>query len=194
MISDYHKKYQEQSDDRIDHKIDAKKQELIAIKEAGLAPRLDNGVIDVCVLGCGDRRFVDGHRRIFSEVYSCETNIVTLDIAIEHLREAANVIQHDITNRLPNGPYDVTYGHVVLKFIPSDKQWDVVENSVSALKPGGIAIHILDEADYSDPAKTSEGGYSPVDLGLITKRLEAEQFTYKLVPIEYGKALVIVSK
>ncbi len=90
-------------------------------------------------MGCGDKRFIDGHRQYSREYLGDPPHVTTLDISIEHLEGGSDVIQHDITQPLPNGPYDITYAHVVLKFIEQSRQWAVIDNSYKALKAGGIA-------------------------------------------------------
>lgn len=193
MLSVYHQKYANQSDEEIRRRIDAKEHELTAIKAANAAPTTGSKLIDVCVMGCGDKRFVEGHRLIFQKVFGRPTHVSTLDINIEHLQGEADVTQHDITQPLPGGPYDITYAHVVLKFIDEGKHWAVIKNSYQVLKAGGIAIHVLDTEDYSEPDKMKDSGYHPVDLGSIKESLDEKNITYREVTIEYGLALILIS-
>jgi hypothetical protein len=192
MLSQYHNKYANQPDAELQRRIDAKERELIAIKAAGVAPQAGNGVLKVGVMGCGDKRFVEGHRQIFASVFGRPVQVITMDISIEHLDGEANIIKHDITEPLPEGPYDVTYAHVVLKFIDESKQGAAVENSYSALTPGGVAIHVLDTEDYADHEKVTASGYHPVDLETIKHKLDEMNIKYREVPIEYGLALVLL--
>jgi SAM-dependent methyltransferase len=193
MLSRYHQKYANQPDGELQRRIDAKEYELIAIKEANAEPITGSELLDVCVMGCGDKRFIEGHRRIFQKVFGRPTHVTTLDINIEHLQGEADAVQHDITQPLPGGPYDVAYAHVVLKFIEESKQWAVVENSYRALKPGGIAVHVLDTEDYSEPDKVKDFGNHPVDIDSIKESLDEKSIKYREVPVEYGLALVLLS-
>lgn len=193
MLSHYHQKYADQPDEEIERRIDAKEHELVAIKEVAVAPTTSSELLAICIMGCGDKRFIQGHRDIFKKVFGRQTDVTTLDINIEHLQGEQKVIQHDISKPLPGGPYDMTYAHVVLKFIEESKHWQVVENSYTALKPGGIAIHILDAEDYSEPKKVKASGYHPLDLKSIKENLDQKNIKYWEVPIEYGVAIVILN-
>lgn len=142
-------------------------------------------------MGCGDKRFIQGHRQIFQDVFARPTKVVTLDISVEHLEGERDVIQHDISKPLPRGPYDITYAHVVLKFVPKISHGDVIENSYSALTDGGIAIHVLDKEDYMDPDKVRASGYHPVDLAEIKDKLKESQMRFIEVSVKYGIALIL---
>ena len=115
-LSIYHQKYVEQNDDEIQHKADAKEQELASIfQEVSL--NTDSDPVRLAVLGCGDKRFVAHHKRIFENVLKRNVEVTTFDITIDHLAGESNVFQHDCTLPLRNPPYDITYAHVLLKFI-----------------------------------------------------------------------------
>jgi tRNA G37 N-methylase Trm5 len=97
----------------------------------------------IAVLGVADNRHVQGHRDLFSKILGHAVDINTFDITTEHLSGETQVYAQDVTEAIPYGPYDIVYSHVLLKFIPKEKQMRVIENSVAALKHGGIAIHVF---------------------------------------------------
>ena len=135
----------------------------------------------IFVVGCGERRLVEHHKRIFEELTGKSVKQTTSDITIDHLGGEEGIIQHDGTLPLPDGPYDIVYAHVFLKFINPDLQWQVVQNSYYALADGGIAIHIFDreEIDASDTI-ISEGKYSVV-LDSIRQKLADQDISHKVI-------------
>jgi len=193
MLSQYHQSYSEQTNEEIQRRIKAKLEELRAIfKRVRLETETET--VQIAVLGCGDKRFVSRHNRIFEEVLKKTVNIVTLDITIEHLEGEKNIIQHDCTLPLPKGHYDIVYAHVLLRFIETEKQWDSIRNSVDALKSGGLAIYIFDEKDYETKGlKLSNGLYS-VPLEEWKTKLDELSIEYAEVPVKYGLGLVILKK
>lgn len=181
MLSEYHKKYKDKSDDELARRLAFKKNELEVIKRA-VQPVFNSPILKVAVMGCGDKRFVKGHRDIFSQVFDSPVEITTFDVMIDHLAGKSNVVQHDCTHPLPGGPYDITFAHVLLRFIPKDGQLAVVMNSFNALKPGGIAIHVLDPEDYENNLVIFED---------IKQHLADRKNSYQVVELEIGIALVI---
>ncbi len=182
-LSDYHQKFIQQSDSTIDNKVRVKKEELKAIfREA--VPTIASSPIRVAVLGCGDKRFVQKHRELFTELLGGPVNLTTFDITIDHLAGEAGVIEHDCTLPLPSGPYDITYAHVLLKFIALPQQMGVILNSYNVLAKGGVAIHVLDREDYS--------GHDPVvPLEKYKSQLGAGGVSVKEIPVAFGIALVL---
>lgn len=183
MLDKYHQQYIDKSDEELDKRIAEKKKELIII-ESELKPILNSEIIDVAVMGCGDKRFISGHKKIFSEVFDRPVNIKTFDITIDHLSGEENIFEHDCTLPLPFGPYDITFAHVLLRFIAKDKQWSVVFNSYHALKPRGIAIQVLDPEDYDNNGV--------VDFPFIENALLDNKITYKKIKLAIGIALVLI--
>ena len=189
-LSKYHQKYKDQSDEEIVKKVEAKEQELLAIfQEVSL--NVNNTLIRLAVLGCGDSRFVKYHKIIFEKVLKKEIEVITFDITIEHLIGEENIIKYDCTLPLPNPPYDVTYGHVLLKFIETEKQWNLIENSYKALSRGGLAIHISDKEEIEIKEKLLPNGQFSVPLERWEEKLKKEQIKYFKIPIKYGLAFVI---
>jgi hypothetical protein len=135
----------------------------------------------VAVFGCADKRLIQGHKVIFEKVLNKKVDLTTFDISIEHLLGEDNVYQHDCTYPLPNLTYDITYSHVLLKFIPTNKQLDLIKNSFSSLNSGGIAIHILDKADYETTDKKSYGKYFTIPL--VDYKLELDNLNIKYMEI-----------
>lgn len=189
-ISAYHQKFKAQSDEEIQNKIDAKEEELEAIFEKVRLHTTDN-IVKVAVLGCGDKRFIKKHQRLFEKYVHKRVELITFDITIEHLEEEEGVYEHDCTVSLPHGPFDITYAHVLLKFIPTKKQWNLIENSYSSLKKGGLAIHVLDREDYETKNTTLDDGYYGVPIADYLQLLDQKNVKYNTIPIKYGLALVI---
>ena len=66
-LSPYHQKYADQPDEELKRRTDAKEQELASIfQEVSL--NTDSDPVKLAVLGCGDKRFVALHKRIFEQV------------------------------------------------------------------------------------------------------------------------------
>ena len=192
-LSEYHQKYSSLTDGEIQRRLQEKEEELSLIfKEAKL--RTTSDLVKVAVLGCADKRLIAGHRAIFEKLLGRLVEITTLDITVEHLAGGENVIKHDCTLPLPGGSYDITYAHVLLKFIETEKQWDLIKNSYKALKFGGLAIHVMDREDYEtgDP-QLPDGCYS-VPLQRWREKLGEEDVEYMEIPVKYGLALVICAK
>ncbi len=183
MLSQYHEKYRNQPDEELARRIEEKEKELILIREA-THPVFSLSTITIAVMGCGDRRFVQGHREIFAKVFDKTVAINTFDITIDHLAGEDSVFQHDCTMPLPFGPYDITFAHVLLRFIPKESQWKLVKNSYNALKPGGIAIHVLDPEDYQST--------ETVDLPMLEKQLVREGIKTHKVSLAIGMALILL--
>lgn len=192
-LSVYHQKYVDQSDEEIQRKADAKEQELVAIfNEVSL--NTDSDPVRLAVLGCGDKRFVAHHKRIFENVLKRNVEVITFDITIDHLTGESNVFQHDCTLPLPNPPYDITYAHVLLKFIEAEKQFDLLKNSFDALKPGGIAIHGFDWDEIKATSPKLPDGLWAVPLDQWKQKLTGLGIEYKEIPLKYGPALVLLRK
>lgn len=181
MLDKYHQQYTDKSDEELEKRIAEKKKELLIIKSE-LKPNFNSNVIDIAVMGCGDKRFIIGHNKIFSDVFRKPVNIKTFDITTAHL-SGQEIFEHDCTLPLPFGPYDITFAHVLLRFIDKAKQLDVVINSYDSLKPGGIAIHILDPEDYNN---------NLVNLSLIEASLIDRNITYKKFKLAIGIALTLI--
>jgi hypothetical protein len=186
----YHQKYSLLPDTEIQNRIDEKKEELEIIFSK-IPFRANDAIIKIAVMGCGDKRFVRGHNEIFSELLQKPIEITTFDITIDHLIGEERVIKHDCTLSIPDGPYHITYGHVLLRFIETQKQWEVINNSYKALVPGGMAIHVMDKQDYETKEINLANGLYSVPVGKWIELLKKERIKYQLVPLKYGQALVI---
>ena len=184
MLDEYHQKYANRSDKELKDRIAEKEKELILIRDA-VNPKFKSETLNIAIIGCGEKRFVAGHRDIFARVFDKPVNITTLDITIDHLVGEENIVQHDCTLPLPKGPYDITFAHVLLRYIPKEKQWDLVKNSFNSLKDGGMAIHVLDPEDD----ETTE----LVDLPAIEDNLKNESISSKKVKLPIGQALVLLN-
>lgn len=186
MLSEYHQKYAAYSDAEIASRIQAKEIGLrqVIATIGGTVPVVPE--VRVMILGCADKRFVVHHWRIFSAIYGKPVRLTTSDVTIEHLAGAEGAIQHDATEPLPGGPYDVIYGDVLVRFIEPAKQFAVLKNSYDALATGGIAIHIFAQEDFDPPA-----GYQPlpgthkVDLNALQLELTKAGIFFLEVPLRY---------
>ena len=193
VLSSYHQKYSERSDEEIKKRADAKEQELMAIFNE-VALNTDSNPVRIAVLGCGDKRFVAHHKRIFEQVLKRSVELITFDIVIDHLEGAENIVKHDCTLPLPGAPYDIAYGHVLLKFIETKKQFATLKNSFDALKPGGVAIHGFDWGEIkAETAELSDGLWS-VPLEQWKQQLTELSIEYKEIPLKYGPALILLRK
>lgn len=190
VLSDYHQQFTLKSDEDIQRRIDEKEQELVKIFESVHFSSVSD-VVRVAVLGCADKRLIQGHKIIFEKVLNKKIELTTFDLTVEHMLGEKNIIQHDCTLPLPNTPYDITYAHVLLKFIPTERQLDLIKNSFTALNSGGIAIHVLDKMDYETTDPKLPDGYFSVPLVDYKLELNKLSIEFKEIPNKYGVALVL---
>ena len=190
-LSAYHQKYVDQTDEEIAKKAEAKRDELSAIFDSCQLTTSDD-TAKVAIMGCGDKRLVQHHKKLFEDFIKKPVELTTFDITIDHLAGEENVIQHDCTLPLPNTPFDITYAHVVLRFIETEKQWDLIKNSHDALKSGGLAIHLLDKEDYETKEPLLSNGLFSVPLERWEAKLTEQGIEHKDVPVKYGMALVLL--
>lgn len=178
------------SDEEIIKRSEEKKRELEEIfKHVSLAT--NDATARVAILGCGDKRFIKHHNQMFEELLRKPVELTTFDISIEHLAGEENVFQHDCTLPIPNPPYNITFAHVLLKFIETEKQWDLIKNSVDALKEGGLAIHVFDKEDYETKERLLSNGQFAVPLHRWEQELQKLGFKFIEVYVKYGLALVV---
>jgi hypothetical protein len=190
MISEYHAKYQSKSDDEIVKRAREKFNELTRVFSA--AP-LDtqSDPVEIAVMGCGDKRFVAHHKDMFARILARDVRVTTFDIEVNHLAGEENVVKHDCSTPLPGGPYDITFGHVVLPFLEPNKQLDMTQSGYNALKPGGIQIQVLDLMNYDNDEKTLPGLHK-VGLEAIKKHATSLGARVIEVPLDIGVAIVAV--
>lgn len=189
-LSAYHSKYASLPNEEVQKRIQEKRAELDAIF-AVVRPEVSSTESNVAVLGCGDRRFVSAHRAMFSEFLRTPVVLTTFDITVNHLLGEEGVVQHDCTLQLPGGPYVVTYGHVLLKFIQTEKQWEVIRNSVNALQSGGVAIHVLDSEEVASTSPLLPNGQFAVPLSRWETELDMLGCQHWIIAVQYGVALVV---
>ena len=177
-ISKYHQKHIDRSIEETDRRIHVKELELEKIlSETGYKPAFET--VRVAVLGCADRRFVKRHTLIFEKVLGQPVELITFDITTEHLEGEEHVIQHDITTPIPNAPFDITFGHVVLKFIETAKQWVVIKNAYDALRSPGLCIFVYDMDDVDTKTPLQADGYFSVPMEEYKRRLTEEDIAFK---------------
>lgn len=143
------------------------------------------------MLGCGDKRFIKHHKVIFEELLKKPVQLTTFDISIEHLAGEDRIVQHDCTLPIPNTPYDITFAHVLLKFVETENQWDLIKNSINALKDGGLAIHVLDKENYEMQESRLPNGQFSVPLTRWKKKIDKLGYKFFEIYSKYGLALVI---
>jgi hypothetical protein len=196
-LSAYHQKYLSRSEEDMDLRVRAKEHELEQIfKEISFEP--SHVPVRIAVMGCGHKRFVRAHRETFARVLGKPVELTTFDITVDHLVGEERVVQHDCTLPLPNTPYEITLAHVVLKFIPTEKQWPLIQNSYDALSIGGMAIHVFDEDDL-DLSTSPREGYFKVSLEDYKKKIEEQGIGFQEMRIKTGpdmqeEALVLILK
>jgi hypothetical protein len=177
-ISEYHQKRINKPDEAILRRLLVKELELEKIlSEVNYIPTAD--MIRVAILGCADKRFVKLYKSMFEKFLRKTIEVTTFDITIEHLAGEDRVIQHDITKPLPNGPYDITFGHLVLRFIEADKQFSVIKNSHEALQSPGLGIFIYDKEDISTQTVKRTDGYWSIPLEEYKQKLSDEDINFK---------------
>lgn len=177
-ISDYHKKHLGRSEEETDRRILVKELELKKIlSETNYKPGFK--VVRVAVLGCADKRFVKRHKAIFEKLFQKPVEQITFDITTEHLDGEENVVQHDITTPIPNAPFDITFGHVVLKFIEPSKQWGAIKSAYDALRSPGLGIFVYDMEDITTETPIQADGYFSVPMDIYKLKLAQESMKYK---------------
>lgn len=154
----------------------------------------DSNHVRVAVLGCGDKRLIAHHKRIFGKVLQRDVEVITFDITIDHLLGELDIFQADCTLPLLNTPYDITYGHVLLKFIETEKQFDLLKNSYDTLKPGGVAIHVFDWEEVREANSRMPDGLWSVPIERWKEKLKELDIEYKEIVLKYGPALVLLHK
>lgn len=192
-LSDYHRHFCALPFEDIKRRIDEKGEEMKKIL-AECKIKTDSERIWIAVLGCADRRFVSLHRQMFQKFFDKPVEVVTFDITVDHLEGEEHVVEQDCTLTLPHNIFDITYGHVLLKFIQPERQWNALFNSYQALKPGGISVQIMDEEDYSTTERLQRSGYYSVPLTSLKKKLKEEKIKFLEIPVAHGLALVLVKK
>lgn len=185
MLSAYHKKYLNRSLEDIKERIMCKEHELKQIFNHVSIPKKSN--YKIAVLGCGVKYFVSAHKAIFKKLLNAEVDITTFEINIEHLKGEEGIVKHDCTLPLPNTPYDIIYSSVLLKFIPTEKQIDVLINSYNALNGDGMAIHLLGNEE-SNKIDTTHG-YNDVPLQKLREKFERKNIKFIQIDIFTGPKL-----
>jgi hypothetical protein len=193
-LSPYHQRYAAEPDAQIAARLEAKDKELATVFATAGKPPDRFEPARVAVLGCGERRLVLGHRRLFEQHLGRPVKLMTFDITLEHLEGEEDVALHDVTQPLPNPPYDITYSHVVMKFIETEKQWEVIRNSFNPLVPGGMAIHFIGNEEIEAVGPVMPDGYYAVPLKRWTAALTKAGADWQVVPVEHGVALAIRRK
>ena len=177
-ISDYHKKHIVRSDEETNRRIFVKELELKKIlSETNYKPEFET--VRVAVLGCADKRFVKLHKLVFEKLFKKPVELITFDISTDHLEGEENVVRHDITTPIPNAPFDITFGHVVLKFIETKKQWDVIKNAYNALRSPGLGIFVFDLEDVTTENLIQADGFFSLPIETYKQKLTEENIKFK---------------
>lgn len=189
MISEYHAKYQSKSDDEIVKRAREKFNELARVFSAAPLDTQSNPV-EIAVMGCGDKRFIAHHKDMFARILARDVRVTTFDIEVNHLAGEENVVEHDCSTPLPGGPYDITFGHVVLPFLEPGKQLGMISAGYNALKPGGIQSQVLDPMNYDEESETLPGLHK-VDLKKLKDKVEELGGRVIEVGLDIGIAIVV---
>lgn len=170
-------KYANRTHEEIEFRTQIKKQELDAAF-AKFPPAIKKDRLEIAVLGCPDPRMISPYSVMFEKSFNKPCSIVIFDKVTDHLKGMPTVVQHDATNPLPSGPFDVVYSHDLLRFVSKDKQFSVLENSFNALASEGMAIHVLDDEEIlSKEDRLSDGWYS-VDLNNLKNKLKEKNIFF----------------
>ncbi len=177
-LSHYHRNYGKRLSSQ--QRADIKERELRQVFSAvNYTPQLTS--LRVAILGCADKCHVEAHQQIFEKLLDRPVELTTFDITTEHLTGEDGVIKHDLTKPILGGPYDIAFGHVLLKFIETGNQWNVLQNSYDVLRSPGIAIHVFDDEDVNaDTIKQPDGRYS-VPLGKWEQKLTEAGIKHKTI-------------
>ena len=173
------------------NRVNEKREELKAIL-GEVVFETPNGPCRVAVLGCGDKRFVAAHKKLFEEFTHKPVTLTTFDITTDHLAGEQGVIKYDCTLPLPDLPYDITYAHVLLKFIETEKQWELLKNSYDALIEHGIAIHVMDKEEVESKKQLLPNGQYAVPIKRWEERLLSQDIHFKVIQVKFGVALVLL--
>lgn len=177
-LSAYHQNYLSRSDEELSRRADVKEMELVKIFAASPFSLISD-LVRVAVLGCADHRMVSAHKRIFEKLLNKKVELTTFDVTTEHLAGEEGVLRHDLMIPFPGTPYDIAFGHVVLKFIETEKQWNVIKNSYDAIASGGMVIHVFDmEQIEATTERISQGCYA-LPLERWKKLLDDAGITYQ---------------
>ncbi len=172
-LSAYHRDYTKKSDEELANRMRFKEQDVAeALKLSGYVPA--RKPMRVVVLGCADKRYVKLHKEIFEKQLDEPVDLTTLDISIEHLQGETGIMRHDVAKPLPNGPYDIAFAHVLLKFIETEQQWLVIKNAYEALRSPGLAIFVFNEKETTAAGPKMPDGFYAVPLERWKRRLEKE--------------------
>jgi len=177
-ISKYHLNHMSRSDEETQRRANVKELELKKIlADTNFISAL--ATVRIGVLGCADKRFINHHKLIFEKLLGKPVELTTFDITVEHLREEDGVVEHDITLPLPNPPYDITFGHVILKFIETSKQWSVIKNAYDALRSPGLGIFVYDWEDITTKTAKQADEYYSVPIEEYKTKLSQQNINFK---------------
>lgn len=185
-LSAYHQKYLNRSPQDLALRIRAKESCLQQVLET-INFKAKFNPVKIAIMGCGVKYFVPVYKQIFAKILATSVDITTFDISIEHLQGEEGVVQHDCTLPLPNGPYDISISDILLKFIGTEKQWNVLENSYTVLREGGIAIHYV--GNEEGETKDVELGYNHVPFARWREEFKKHNINFKEIPIKTGPLL-----
>ncbi|MCL5667059.1 MAG: class I SAM-dependent methyltransferase [Patescibacteria group bacterium] len=181
-LSLYHQQYAALSDEEIQKKLQLKDMELRQVFSQ-ISVNFTNSPVTVAVFGCGDRRLIAGHEEIFEKILGRSVEITTFDVTTEHLQGEKNIVQHDCTEPLSEGTFNIVFAHSMLKFVEVEKQWRIIQNSFQVLTEGGVAIHILDDRDRAGSGQAG-ADYFSVPWGRWKVNLMTAQIPFLDIPFQ----------
>lgn len=184
VLSEYHQKYLALPN--LGVKLDIKKKELElkqALAHLKYKPNVRKKSLRVAILGCADGRFVAMYKKLFKKIFYTPIKLKIFDITTDHLNGLQDVIKHDCTLPLPGGPYDIIYGHILLKFMSREKQWRVLENSYRALSKNGLAFHFLNLKGKSKSTEMLPDTFFKIPLKTFENRLKKKGLGFKEITI-----------
>ncbi len=139
--------------------------------------------VRVAVLGASDKRYLSIHEKIFCEVFCQPVEVVTYDLDSKHLKDAGNVVEHDVTEPFPQTGFSVVFSHELLKFLTPSEQVQALRNAYHALQTGGIAMHVVHAPSLYGTAELREWQYR-VDPNHLLENVANEAISGRLLRFE----------
>jgi hypothetical protein len=184
MLSQYHQKWTEKSDEAIRHFVLVKELQFRQVFASIGAPAFVSPTPRIAILGCKERRLALWQNEMFSRLLAKPTAVTTFEITTEHLSGVPGVIQHDATEPLPGGPFDLVYADVLVRFIAPEKQLTVLIDSWEALAPGGMAVIAFSHNDYDPrPDYVPAPDTYRVDMNALQLELSKRSIPFLEIPV-----------
>ncbi len=185
MLSEYHQKWAGKDDEAIRHHVLVKEMQVRQIFTAVGMPTSTSVPLRVGIMGCKEKRLALWQNELFGRLLGKPVKVTTFDITIEQLAGVPDAVQHDVTQPLPGGPFDLVYADVLVRFIAPERQFMVLQNAWDALAEGGMAIIAFSHDDYHPrPGYVPAPGTHRVDMNALQLELAKRGIPFMEVPVE----------